>query len=99
MVRHIVLFQFQKDLPEAVKKEAAERFKKKILALPEKLSLIKSIEVGLNCNPDEKWDICLNSSFESLSDVRTYAAFPDHQAAATELKQFLSGRSCVDYEF
>jgi len=98
MIRHIVLFQFRVELSETVKREARERFRKKILALPEKLSLIKEIEVGFNCNPDEKWDICLNGLFETMNDVKSYAIFPEHVAAGTELKQFLSGRSCVDYE-
>lgn len=98
MIRHIVLFQFREELSAASKQEARERFKKKILALPEKLSLIRSIEVGFNSNLDEKWDICLNGLFENIDDVKTYATFPEHVAAARELKQFLSGRSCVDYE-
>lgn len=99
MVKHIVLFQFKAELSEATKKEARERFKNKIMALPAQLSIIREIEVGFNLNPNEQWDICLNSSFDSLEDVAFYSNYPDHQAAAKELKAYLSGRSCVDYQF
>lgn len=98
MTHHIVLFQLRDDLSEEERHGAMEKFRSQILALPRKLSIIRSLEVGFNINPAEQWDICLNSSFDTLDDVRTYSAFPDHQAAAAGLKPFLSGRSCVDYE-
>lgn len=98
MVKHVVLFQFSPDVDEATRCSIRERFRKNILALKAQLSIIRNIEVGFNINGDEKWDICLDSTFDSLDDVRTYAVFPPHQAAASELKPYLSGRSCVDYE-
>ncbi len=97
MVKHIVLFKLKEDLPEATKAEVMDTFKSGIEALPPVISLIRHIEVGLNVNEDEQWDICLNSEFDSLDDVRTYANHPAHKAVAGALKPFLAGRSCVDY--
>lgn len=54
--------------------------------------------MGLNINPDEQWDICLDSTFDSLDDVKAYAVHPDHVAAAGILKDAKDGRACVDYE-
>jgi len=99
MIRHIVFFQLKADLIPQVKQQAMNDFRDAILALPEKIKLIRHIEVGFNCNPDEKWDICLNGEFDSLNDVKAYAVNPFHLAAAGALKSFLSGRSCVDYEY
>ena len=98
MVKHIVLFRFRDDVDSATKEQVRQQFKAEIMALPDKLDIIRSLEVGFNINGAETWDICLCSSFDSLEDLRTYSAFPDHQAAAGRLKAYLSGRSCVDYE-
>ena len=74
------------------------RFKAAIEALPQKIDFIRDIRVGLNINPDEQWDICLDSTFDSLDDVKAYAVHPDHVAAAGILKDAKDGRACVDYE-
>lgn len=98
MVKHIVLFRFRADVEPEVRREAAEIFKARILALPQKLDFIRQLEVGFNINPDEQWDIALVSAFDNLEDVRRYSLFPDHQSAAGELKKYIDGRSCVDFE-
>lgn len=98
MVKHIVLFQLKKELPENEKQAIMERFRAGIMALPAVIPIIRRIEVGFNTNPDEGWDICLNGDFDSLDDVRTYSADPAHQAVAGALKPHLSERSCVDYD-
>ncbi|MGN0086446.1 MAG: Dabb family protein [Alloprevotella sp.] len=98
MVRHIVLFQLKPTLTESQRTAAIEDFKSGIERLPELIPFIRTIEVGTNCNVDEVWDVCLNSSFDTLDDVRRYATHPDHVAVAGRLKPYLAGRSCVDYE-
>lgn len=99
MVRHIVLFQLKPELEESKKKEVMKNFKEGIEALPQVIPFIRNIEVGFNVNSDEKWDICLNGEFSNLEDVRLYAANPHHVKVAGELKPFLAGRACTDYEF
>jgi membrane-bound lytic murein transglycosylase MltF len=59
----------------------------------------RHIFVGLNANSAEKWDICLDSEFDTLADVNAYAVHPDHVAAAGLLKEVKADRACVDYEF
>lgn len=98
MIKHIVLFRLKESLKPAEKMAVMEKFRREILALPQKMDIIKALEVGFNTNPDEHWDICLNSSFDNMEDVRFYSKFPDHVAAATALKQHVAERACVDYE-
>lgn len=74
------------------------KFKEAIEALPAKISVIRKIEVGLNVNPDEAWNIALNSEFDSLEDVKFYAAHPDHVAAGKIIADAKESRACVDYE-
>ena len=87
MVKHIVLFKLKESLPQEEKLDIMNRFKAAIEALPSKISVIRKIFVGLNCNADEKWDICLESEFDNLKDVSFYAQHPDHLAAAGILKE------------
>ena len=99
MVKHIVLFKLKEELPATEKQAVMNRFKEAIEALPAKISVIRKIEVGLNVNPAEAWDIALYSEFDSLEDVKTYAVHPDHVAAGKLLADVKLNRACVDYEF
>lgn len=99
MVKHIVLFKLKENAPLDKKHEVMQAFKQAIEALPETISFIRKIEVGLNINTQETWDIALYSEFDSLEDVKAYAVHPDHVAAAKILTELKENRSCVDYEF
>ena len=98
MVKHIVLFKLKDELSSDEKKSIATQFKNAIEALPSKIDIIRKVEVGLNINPNETWDIALYSEFDSLEDVKIYAAHPDHVAAAGIIAHAKESRSCVDYE-
>lgn len=98
MVKHIVIFQLKDGLAYEEKKKAMHDFKTGIEALPTVIPYIRDIHVGLNINADETCDICLDSTFLSLDDVRTYAVHPAHVAVAGALKPFIATRSCVDFE-
>ena len=99
MVKHIVLFKLKEELPATEKQAVMNQFKEAIEARPAKISVIRKIEVGLNVNPAEAWDIALYSEFDSLEDVKTYAVHPDHVAAGKLLSDVKLNRACVDYEF
>lgn len=99
MVKHIVLFKLKETLSREEKLKVMNDFKAAIEALPAKIDFIRKIFVGLNANPVEKWDICLDSEFYTLADVNAYAVHPDHVAAAGILKEVKEDRACVDYEF
>lgn len=99
MVKHIVLFKLKETLSQEEKLKVMNDFKAAIEALPAKIDFIRKIFVGLNANPTEKWDICLDSEFDTLADVNAYATHPDHVAAAALLKEVKQDRACVDYEF
>lgn len=98
MVKHIVLFKLKDEASAEAKLQAAQSFKTAIEALPAKISVIRKVEVGLNINPGETWNIALYSEFDSLDDVKTYAVHPDHVAAGKLLAEVRENRACVDYE-
>ncbi len=96
MVKHIVMFKLTGT--DAERLEVAKRFKAALEALPEQISVLQSIEVGLNENPSEEWDVVLTAIVPTIADVATYANHPAHVAAAGLLKGHKENRACVDYE-
>ena len=98
MVKHIVLFKLKAEASDEAKQATAQAFKKAIEALPAVIPFIRKVEVGININPAEQWNIALYSEFDTLEEVRVYAAHPAHVAAAGLLAELKEARSCVDYE-
>ena len=98
MVKHIVLFQLDPEMEAGRKAEVMEAFKRGIEALPTEIPFIRKIEVGLNANPAESFDIALYSEFDTMDDVRASSVHPKHVAGAALLKDCKKARSCVDYE-
>ena len=98
MVKHIVMFKLKETLSKEEKMVVMNDFKTAIEALPAEISVIRKVFVGLNINESEAWDICLESEFDTLDDVKAYAVHPAHVAAAGILKDAKQDRACVDYE-
>ena len=61
--------------------------------------VIAYVVMSMVLRGSKKWDICLDSEFDTLADVNAYAVHPDHVAAAGLLKEVKADRACVDYEF
>ena len=97
MVKHIVSFKLT-GTPEE-RKEVALKFKAALEALPQQIEVLRSMEVGINENPNETWDVVLTAVVDSMADVDVYAKHPAHVAAAGLLAGHKDSRACVDYEF
>ena len=75
----------------------AENFKAALEALPAQIDVLRSIEVGINENPAESWDVVLTAVVDTMADVEVYAKHPAHVAAAGLLAGHKADRACVDY--
>lgn len=96
MVKHIVSFKLSGTPDE--RRDVALRFKAALEALPAVIEPLQSIEVGINANPDEEWDVVLTALLPTMADVDVYARHPAHVAAAGLLAGHREARACVDYE-
>ena len=96
MIKHVVTFKFKGTQEE--RKEVATKFAEALVQLPDDIPQLKSIEVGLNMNPAESWDLVLTATADSLEDVAIYSAHPAHQAAVAIIAPYKEERACVDYE-
>lgn len=97
MVKHIVIFKLQGTPEERL--ETATRFRDALIALPAQIDVLESMEVGINSNPAESWDVVLTAIVPTMADVAVYANHPAHVAAAALLAGHKADRACVDYEF
>lgn len=97
MVKHIVTFKLT-GTPEE-RRRVAEAFRDALLQLPSQISVLRSIEMGINANPAESWDVVLTAVVPAMADVEVYAKHPAHVAAASLLAGHKADRACVDYEF
>ena len=96
MVKHIVTFKLKGS--ESERLDASRRFKEAIMALPSVIPCLKSMEVGINMNPSESWDVVLTATIDTMQNVDTYARHPAHVAAAGIIAPYKESRACVDYE-
>lgn len=95
MTKHIVEFKFMGSSEERV--ALASEFKAALLALPTQIECLESMEVGINENPAESWDLVLTAVVGSMDEVDVYAKHPAHVAAAAIVKGKVEARACVDY--
>lgn len=95
MTRHVVTFRFL-GTPEE-RRQIATRFRDALVALPAEIECLKAIQVGINENPAEQWDLTLIADADSPEDIAAYSAHPAHLAAVEIIKGHKADRACVDY--
>lgn len=95
MVKHIVTFKLTGTSEQ--RRAVAESFKKALLKLPQQIEPLQSMEVGINENPAENWDLVLIAVVPTMDDVDIYAKHPAHVAAAAIIAGHKADRACVDY--
>lgn len=95
MVKHIVSFKFKGSAEE--RKNVANKFAEALLALPSQIDELTSMEVGINMNPNESWDLVLTATADNLENVAKYSAHPAHLAAVAIIAPYKEERACVDY--
>ncbi|MCH5235063.1 MAG: Dabb family protein [Muribaculaceae bacterium] len=96
MIKHIVMFKFKGSPDE--RKDIATKFMEALIQLPCEIPQLKSIDVGINMNPAETWDLVLTATADSMEDVAIYSAHPAHQAAVAIIAPYKLDRACVDYQ-
>lgn len=97
MVKHIVAFKLNGSAGERLR--VAEEFRSALMQLPGVIPVLRSMEVGINQNPTEEWDVVLTAVVPTMADVEVYAKHPAHVAAAAIVGPHKAARACVDYEF
>ncbi|MCM1483092.1 MAG: Dabb family protein [Muribaculaceae bacterium] len=96
MIHHVVMFRFDGDV--AAREAAAREFADALKKLPGIIPQLHSLEVGMNINPVEEYDMVLTACADTMTDVAEYSAHPAHLAAVALVKNRIKARACVDFE-
>lgn len=93
MIKHIVMWRFKEGTQEQV-----DKFLNGLKGLPAQMDIIKSLQVGKNVNPKEKFDATLICEFENMDDLNSYATDPRHVAVASICREIALERVAIDFE-
>lgn len=101
MVKHIVLFKLASEAEGKSRAENALIIKEMLEALKDAIPVIRKIEVKINHSDSsaDNHDIILESEFDSMEDVRTYAVHPEHLKVGAYITKVRTYRAAIDYEF
>ena len=101
MVRHIVLFKLDDEAEGRSKAENALIIKERLEELKNTIPVIRKIEVKINLSEAsaDNHDVILESEFDTLEDVRTYAVHPEHIKVGEFIAKVRTSRAAIDYEF
>jgi hypothetical protein len=98
MIKHIVMWKL-KDFPQTeIKALNAAKLKDELYALKKEIVQIKALNVGINLNPENEYDIVLECKFDNLEDVVTYQKHPAHLRVVEFLKTIRDLKAAIDYE-
>ena len=99
MVKHIILWNLKEEYSEEKKAEIKKEIKTNLEALKGEIPGLLDIKVQTEYLPTSNVDLMLDSSFESVEALKTYASHPKHvYVADTYVRPFTANRSCIDYE-
>jgi len=94
MIVHIVIFKFK----EENRVLNIAKVKSKLEKLERSIDELKSMEVGVNFNEsDRAFDLSLYSTFETETDLKTYAVHEEHLKVVELIKSVTTESKVVDY--
>lgn len=95
MIKHVVMWRFKEENKEANMNKAKEI----LLALPAMIPEIKKMEVHFDISHKEpSMDLMLDTEFESVEAMNTYAVHPEHVKVAGFIRGVVESRVVLDAE-
>ena len=99
MIKHIVMWKF-KDVAEGKSREEnIAVVKDGLYSLIGQISEIRNMEIGVDVmHTAASMDMMLLVEFDSVEDLKAYAADPRHLSVAEYIGKVVSSRIVLDYE-
>lgn len=98
MIKHIVMWKLAETAESAHKATNAKLMKKMLEKLKLKIPEVVTLEVGINSNGAEMWDVVLTTEFKNMEDLNKYQAHFAHQEVVEFVKKVRIDRAAVDYK-
>jgi hypothetical protein len=98
MIRHIVMWKL-KNFPQAeIKALNASKLKDELYVMKNEIVQIKALNVGININPENEYDVVLEVLFDNYNDLLIYQKHPAHLRVVDFLKTIRDFKAAIDYE-
>jgi len=100
MVKHIILWTLNPELPEDEKTAVKAAIKAGLEGLVGKVPGLIDVKVHIDGRlASSNADVMLDSTLESAEALRVYAQHPDHLAVANgRVRPYTVQRACLDFE-
>lgn len=99
MIRHIVLFKIREFSSDEERKDAIESVLVNFRSLIGEIPQIRNYRVEPDVlGTDSSFDVVIDSTFDSMEDLKTYQSHPAHQYAVDQNKQWSAQKVVIDYE-
>ena len=96
MIHHVVSWTLREDLDRA---RSVDRIRELLTGLVGTIDSIRSLDVVENvAYPGKNQDVAVVATFDDLAGLDEYQFHPDHQAAAAEIRELVTGRAAIDWE-
>lgn len=100
MFKHIVFWRFAEGAEGHSKQENMDIVKEGLLSLIGKVPTLLSAEVGQDVlHTDASSDMCLICTFEDKDGFIVYRDHPEHQKVLAYIKNVITERKIIDFEF
>lgn len=97
-VKHIVIWTLDGD--DSAKAEASTKITTLLTSLVGKIDTIRTLTVGANgIWPEKNSDIAIVADFDDFAGLETYQDHPEHLAVAAQIRELVTGRTSIDYEY
>jgi Stress responsive A/B Barrel Domain len=99
LIKHIVTWKLKAEDAEG-KAESFAAIVGALGALPPLVPAIHSLHLGADLAETEgNWDVVLITEHESPAELAAYQVHQEHLKATAVVRELVSGRSAVDFEF
>ncbi|MDM7883716.1 Dabb family protein [Curtobacterium citri] len=96
MIHHVVSWTVREDLDRV---EVTTRIRELLTGLVGTIGSIRSLEVVENvAYPGKNQDVAVVATFDDLAGLDEYQFHPEHQAAAAQIRELVTGRAAIDWE-
>lgn len=99
MVKHIILWTLKDELTDTERDEVKEGIKSGLEGLAGKIPGMTYVSVRIDCLSSSTAEVMLDTTFETVDDLKAYSTNPLHVAVAdTKVRPYTKIRSCMDFE-
>jgi hypothetical protein len=96
MIHHVVSWTVREDLDRA---PTVARIRELLVGLVGTIDTIRSLEVVDNvAYPGKNQDVAVVATFDDVAGLDAYVVHPEHQAAAAEIRELVTGRAAIDWQ-